>query len=313
MIGVVIVTYESADVIGRCLDACSQYPDLRVIVVDNASQDETVAEVRNHKDVSLVVNSQNRGFAGAVNQGVTLCDTDFVLLLNPDTELLTHPARLAAECGGAAGGCLIDDTNTPQNGFIVRAFPSAWTLAFESLGLNRLFPWNPVNRRYRVTLNHQNVTEVDQPAGAFLMIRKEAWARVGGFDEAFAPVWFEDVDFCLRLKRAGFSIRYVPDVQARHVGGHAARKVGWESRQTYWYGSLLKYAAKHFSPADRFLVAGSVWTGALLRLGGELLMRGNLKAVPVYSRVMGFAALTAFSGRGGASGALPGFTVKPSN
>ena len=311
-IGVVIVTFESQEVIGKCLDACLKFPDLDIIVVDNASKDGTVGEVRQYRNVRLIANEDNRGFAGAVNQGIAQCNSEFVLLLNPDTELLTSPTLLAEYCEGAAGGCLLaHDSDRPQDGFLVRAFPTPATLAFEVLGLNRLFAWNPVNRRYRVRLSHQSVVEVDQPAGAFLMVRKEAWAAVSGMDESFYPVWFEDVDFCLRLKAAGYSIRYVPYARARHLGGHSASKVSWESRQTYWYGSLLRYAVKHFSPQGRFVVAAAVWAGVMARMVLALVAHRNLSAVSVYSRVMGYAALSVFAGRGVSLGAPHEFTVNP--
>src|SRR6266498_5785975 len=98
MIGVVIITYNSADVIGRCLDACRRFPNLQVLVVDNASTDQTVNEAQRRRGVRLIANTENRGFAAAANQGIRALETDFVLLLNPDTELKTSPDLLTANC-----------------------------------------------------------------------------------------------------------------------------------------------------------------------------------------------------------------------
>ncbi len=81
------------------------------------------------------------------------------------------------------------------------------------LGINRLWPRNPVNWRFRcydVDLQSMKPVEIEQPAGAFMMIRRDAWERVGGFDESFYPLWFEDVDFCCRLKLAGLRLFHVP-------------------------------------------------------------------------------------------------------
>jgi N-acetylglucosaminyl-diphospho-decaprenol L-rhamnosyltransferase len=89
---------------------------------------------------------------------------------------------------------------------------------------------------------------VEQPAGAFLMTRRDAWDRLGGFDQDFRPVWFEDVDFCLRAAEAGYRIQYVPQVQAEHRGGHSVRKLPAARKEVYWYDSLLRYGAKHFRP-----------------------------------------------------------------
>ena len=120
-------------------------------------------------------------------------------------------------------------------GFNVRAFPTATSLAFEILGVNRLLPKNSFNRAYRIELDPERETEVDQPAGAFLMINRAAWDAVGGFDEDFWPVWFEDVDFCLRLRQAGYRILYAPRTMAHHIGGHSAARLSWEQRQLFWY------------------------------------------------------------------------------
>jgi GT2 family glycosyltransferase len=89
---------------------------------------------------------------------------------------------------------------------------------------------------------------VEQPAGAFLMTRRDLWESLGGFDEGFHPVWFEDVDFCRRAADAGYRIEYIPQVRAEHVGGHSIRKLPAASMEVYWYDSLLRYGAKHFRP-----------------------------------------------------------------
>src|SRR5580704_6786184 len=107
--GVVIVTYNSAEVIERCLDSCAH---LLALVVDNASQDDTVELVRRRSAVKLIANPTNRGFAGAANQGVAALDTEMVLLLNPDVQLETPVDSLAEACSqnnvGLATGKLLD-------------------------------------------------------------------------------------------------------------------------------------------------------------------------------------------------------------
>jgi GT2 family glycosyltransferase len=305
MTGVVVVTYNSEEVVGRCLDACLRLAGMEVLVVDNASSDGTLREVRKRESVRVLANVTNRGFAAAVNQGVAALDTDFVLILNPDVELLDSISPLLENCDGAAAGQLIDISGKSQDGFNVRGFPTPATLAFEVLGLNRIFPGNAINRRYRQPMPNGAV-EVDQPAGAFLLVRRGAWRAIGGMDEAFYPVWFEDVDFCLRLQQNGFRVKYVPAVRARHVGGHSVKAVTWQSRELFWYGSLLRYAAKHFSPAGRSVVSVAVCLSGIPRMAAALLLRRDLNAVSVYSKVMGRAVLNLFGGRTGAVGAPAG-------
>ena len=90
--------------------------------------------------------------------------------------------------------------------------------------------------------------EIEQPAGAFMMIRRDAWERVGGFDEGFYPLWFEDVDFCLPLEGCRLRFFHVPAAVVMHAGAHSIRKLPLGFGEIYWYGSLLRYASKHFTP-----------------------------------------------------------------
>src|SRR5260370_7311416 len=80
------------------------------------------------------------------------------------------------------------------------------------------------------------------------MIRRDAWEKLGGLDENFYPLWFEDVDFLKRAKDNLYHIRYVPQAVAKHTGAHSIRKISLEFRQFYWYGSLLKFLPHHFPP-----------------------------------------------------------------
>jgi GT2 family glycosyltransferase len=112
---------------------------------------------------------------------------------------------------------------------------------------------------------------VEQPAGAFLMFSRLAYEKVGGFDERFYPVWFEDVDFCARLKEAGYRVRYTPEAVANHTGGHSVGTLPMEIRQRYWYGSLLEYAAKHYPPPALRAVCFAVMLGAGFRALPALL------------------------------------------
>ena len=296
---VVAVTFNSEQVIASCLESCREYP---VIMIDNASTDRTVAAVRRFPHVRVIANDVNRGFAAAVNQAVRECETDFVLLLNPDVTLLTDISPLVASCStesaGAGAGQLLGEDGRPQKGFGIRRFPTAVTLVFEVLGLNRVLPWNPVNRRYReLRRNLEAAGEVDQPAGAFLLFRKQVWERLGGFDEAFYPVWFEDVDFCKRVREAGYKIVYNPAVKARHRGGHSVRALPGECRELYWYVSLLRYASKHFRALGFRLVSAAVVSGAIPRAVASLVAGGGAAMAATYFRVMRFAGGCLVSGR----------------
>ncbi len=299
--GVVIVTHDSAGHIGACLEALATRCE-EVVVVDNASRDTTCDQVRKHPRARLIVNERNLGFAAAVNQGVRALRSEFVLMMNPDVELMTGVEALVDACArpgvAAASGKLVDAAGAPQTGFFLRRFPTAWTLVFEALGWNRIWPGNPVSRRYRcLDRDPEEAGEVEQPAGAFLMFRRQAWEAAGGLDEGFHPVWFEDVDFLLRLKRGGYSVRYVPAVVARHGGGHSVGKLLWSKRQLYWYSSLLRYTAKHFGPIQRAGICAAVVAGALARLATGIWTERSLRPVAVCGKVVRLASRCLVSDR----------------
>jgi len=301
-VGIIIVTYNSEAEIGRCLEAAVA-TGADVIVVDNASEDRTRQEVE-RRGVRLIANPSNFGFATAVNQGVRALSAPLLLLLNPDAIIQTSLEPLRRACldsqTAAAGGMLLDERGEPQAGFMVRRFPTPAALCYEALGVNRVWPRNPVNWHYRcLELDYRNALEVEQPAGAFLMIRRDAWEKLRGFDESFYPLWFEDVDFLKRARDSKYRILFVPESVAKHTGGHSIQKISLEFRQFYWYGNLLKYAAKHFSRGAGKLVCLAVIFGSLLRTVLGLPRQGSLKPIVVYGKVVRLAGRQLFLGSAG--------------
>jgi len=130
---------------------------------------------------------------------------------------------------------------------------------------------------------------VEQPAGAFLMIRRAVWEELGGFDERFWPLWFEDVDFCRRAAKLGYLWYYTPGTVCCHTGGHSIVKLALEMRLVYWYGSVLRYSAKHFRPSGVRAVCLAVISGSLLRILPETALRRSLQPVVAYSKVIWLA------------------------
>ncbi len=293
-----VVSYNSAAELPACLRAASSYavefPE-GILVVDNASSDGSPDVIRAFSAVRLIANPANFGFAGAVNQGFqALPSADAILLLNPDAHIQSPPSVLAHALEdqqvAAAAGKLVDSHGLPQTGFQVRRFPTPASLAFEVLGLNRLWPSNPVNRRWRaLDLNPDLPAFVDQPAGACLLIRRVAWDALGGFDEGFFPLWFEDVDFLRRAALSGWRISYNPHFHTGHRGGHSLARIPAGDRQLYWYGSLLRYANRHFGLRGRWLVCWAVVFGMVLRLVTGMLTDRSNRGVVVCGRLIRLA------------------------
>jgi N-acetylglucosaminyl-diphospho-decaprenol L-rhamnosyltransferase len=285
---IIIVTYNSALEIGACLDAAS-LTGAEIVVVDNASTDATRTQVES-RNVRLIANSQNRGFAAGVNQGIAAVSSPYVLLLNPDAVIQTsiQPLREACDLPGSAGagGLLVDLAGRSQAGFVVRRLPTFASLSLEALLLNKLWPRNPANRRYRcLDMDLHSASKVEQPAGAFFMVRRAVWEELGGLDERFCPLWFEDVDFCARIKALGLSINYAPKAVAKHTGGHSITQLSVENRRIYWYRSLLRYSFKHFTRVEYRAVCLAVFGGAILRGLAESAYYFNGKPVVVNGRV----------------------------
>jgi len=268
-VSIVVVTHQSAEFIGSCLDSLSGVDDVEIVVVDNASTDETCGKVST-RGMRLIANPDNAGFAAAANQGVNATSAPLILLLNPDARFETGIDSLI-ECfddpkTGGAGGLLTGPDGLPQTGFMARNLPTPAALAYEVLGINRFWPGNPVNWHYRCSgKDPMTPAFIDQPAGAFFMFRRTAWQQLDGFDEQFWPIWFEDVDFCARLLSSGFNVLYQPAARAFHQGGHSLEIIPVELKEKYWYGSLLKYAAKHYQPIAFAMVCLSVAVGAIGR------------------------------------------------
>ena len=270
-------------------------PEASVIVIDNHSSDDTLATARKaNPQANIIANSVNRGFACAVNQGASAAGhPDFLLLLNPDAVLLTGLDTLISSSRqyGIAAGKLVDEAGIAQTGFNLRRLPTPAALIFECLGLNRLWPSNPINRHYRyLDRSLDQAGPAEQPAGAFMMIRGDVWDQLGGMDEQFAPVWFEDVDFCQRAQQAGIKIEYVPQVVAKHAGGHSVRKMQSGERAERWYVSLLKYSRKHFRPLEFKGVCAAVMIGSLPRMLAAAIQERKLSPIPTYMHILLVAA-----------------------
>ena len=289
-VAVVIVTYNSAREIEACLRSLAGAGE--VVVVDNASQDDTCQRVQTMApQARLIRNSRNLGFAAAVNQGIQATTNPLVLLLNPDTVLRSSLEPMEREClapeVGAVGGKLVDTLGEPQTGFNVRSFPTPFSLAAELLLVNRLWPSNPLNRRYRrLDLDAGLQQDVEQPAGAFLMVRRDVFDHIGPLDEGFYPIWFEDVDLCLRIRKAGYAIRYVPGSVAEHQGAHSLRAMPLEQKHLAWYRNLLRFTEKHYSPAACFALRVTVGAGLAFRWSACMLQAERRSECQGYEAAM---------------------------
>lgn len=219
-VSIVIVTFQSADVLPACAQAMHAltYRDYEVVVVDNASHDDSATQAEQCWPAATVIrNTENRGFAAAVNQGVAQGRGRIVVTLNPDTEV--QPEWLGAlvaaldadETLGVAGSVIVD----PQ-GQVVHTGGIIDTTTWRTQHVHAL----------------ADAAQVQFVTGAGLAMRRADWDALGGFDEAFFPAYFEDVDLCTRVQALGKTCQVVPAARLMH---HESLSTGKQSGSFYYY------------------------------------------------------------------------------
>jgi GT2 family glycosyltransferase len=274
MTSVVIVNWNSGPMLGRCVRSLLAYAaDSEIIIVDNNSADGSLdAVVAVKQALRIVINSVNAGFAAANNTGWRMSISGNVLFLNPDTECMEGSIRIldhtlnSTPGALAVGGALVSPSGMVQRGFNVRSFPSLGSVAADMFLLDEAWPKNPWTRRYRMSnFDHLSLREVDQPAAACLMVRRETLQRTGGFDESFFPAWFEDVDLCRRIRNAGGTILFQPAAKFVHHGGSSLERLPREKFLECYCTNLVRYFEKHHGSGEAGRVRTLVLVGMRLR------------------------------------------------
>jgi N-acetylglucosaminyl-diphospho-decaprenol L-rhamnosyltransferase len=231
---VIIITYNSIDMIPGCLASLSQALrsfSSQIFIIDNASSDRTdlwLSENRSHLEtrfscVQIIFNKQNLGYSAGTNQGLKRALGEWILLLNPDVILLPDTVTALLKCfaGDNRIGVVAPQLRFPHGGIqpSCRAFPGKRDVLVDCLGLNRLFASSARLNRWRMAgFDHRQSREVDQPQGAFLLMRQSVLREVGFLDERF-PMFFSDVDWCLRVKQLGWRILFCAETYAYHKKG----------------------------------------------------------------------------------------------
>ncbi len=277
-LGVVIVTFRCRDLAVACLESIAHnLPGslASVVVVDNASHDGTVQEVRaRFPAVAVIEQSRNAGFAAAANAGIlALPGCDVICLLNPDTILLDDgladaAAYLDAQAGVGVLGARIENPDGSLQPSC-RAFPGHLTAFFNRHSLvTKLLPRNRWSQRYLMTdWPHDEVRDVDWLSGACMLIHRRAIERAGLLDPAFF-FSIEDVDFCRRVHDAGLHVQYFPMARLQHRVGGSSRHAVYRAMAAHHRGMWLYYQ-RHLR--GNVLVDAITAAGILLRLGVHAL------------------------------------------
>ena len=269
-VSVIIVSYNTHALLARCLAsiAAEPRPPDEVIVVDNASADDSAAMARERfSQARVIANSENRGFAAAANQGLRAATGDFLCLLNPDTWLF--PGALAAlaaflEAQPAVG--LVGPTLLHSDGAYQHAafrFPTLAMAFFDFFPLHHRLFNSRLNGRYSFGL-YERPFAMDHPLGACMMARREMCADVGLLDERFF-MYCEEIDWCRRIKQAGWEIMHVPGARVVHHGGRSTRQQAGRMFVEL-HRSRFRLFAKHHGRRYQWAARGIVAAGILWQL-----------------------------------------------
>lgn len=242
----VIVAYNSAEDLPACLSSLAEQQGVEpvVTVVDNNSADDSVAAARSH-GVRVLANTINRGFAAAVNQGLRGGRSPWVLILNPDARLMPDGLRAMMDAVTHSGhrvGC-VGPTTTDAAGVIypsARSFPGVFTAMIHGI-LGSVWPGNPATNRYHASNEIRNETsEVDWVSGCCMVLPRQAWDEVGGFDERYF-IYVEDMDLCFRLRKSGWRTLFELNATVVHVGGRSSRHRPLRSIYHHHVGAIRFY------------------------------------------------------------------------
>ncbi|MCB0193226.1 MAG: glycosyltransferase family 2 protein [Anaerolineae bacterium] len=250
-LSIIIVSWNTRDLLLQCLESVYQesqtFPHLQIEtwVVDNASTDDSVLQVKNkYPWVKLILNQDNVGFAGGNNQAIQQSTGRHVLLLNPDTVIKRDGLRSLVDFmdshpqAGAAGSMLLNPDETLQTS----CYPAP-TLSREFWRLFHLDAIRPYGVYHMSNWDTNKHREVDVVQGASLILRKEALDQVGLLDDTYF-MYTEEVDLCYRLQKKGWLLYWVPQSKVIHYGGQSTQQVATKMFLCL-YESKLIFIRKH--------------------------------------------------------------------
>lgn len=276
---------------------------VEVIVVDNQSTDHSVRMVKEKfPEVWLLESAQNLGFSKANNLGIKQAQSEYILLLNPDTLVAQDTF---AQCldfmrshpqAGAVGIRMIDGAGQylPES---KRGFPSPLVAFFKTAGLSSLFPQSRIfNRYYLGHLDPEQSHEVDVLCGAFMLMPKKVLEKVGLLDEAFF-MYGEDIDLSYRIVKAGYRVYYYPGTTMLHYKGESSKKGSLQYVKIF-YQAMIIFTKKHFSGRGTWvftslLQAAIYFRGVVSLVSGLVkinMVKWPRKVAPAYTVVVGSGA-----------------------
>ncbi len=282
-IDVVVVSYNNAETVRRCVEPLTGEDDIHVIVVDNASADDSLSAVADLSVTALGL-ATNIGFSAGCNRGWRAGSAPYVLFLNPDARVdaasIRQLARLldTSASVGAAAPRLVDTDGSLE--LSQRRFPRLRSTYSRALFIHRILPrarWT--DEVLRDPSDYEETGPVEWVSGACIMVRRALLEQLAGWDETFFH-YGSDIDICRRLWSAGHEIRFEPSAQVQHVGGVSAPR---SDLLPMLAESRIRYARRHhnrgYALAEQVGVALGELTHAALSNKGKAVRAGHLRAL----------------------------------
>ena len=253
-ISIIMVSWNVLDLLRQSLrsirlQGSDDKRQMEIIVVDNASSDGSVKMLHDEfPDVRVIANSQNLGFTRGNNQALEIAQGRCFFLINPDTQLHPHALEnLSAYMDahprvGIIGPRLVYGDGAPQSSR--RRFPALATAFLESTKLQEWFPRNrTLTHYYMLDTSDDEIQTVDWINGSAMFVRREVYDQLGGFDEGFF-MYSEELDWCYRVKQAGWQIVYLPTAQVTHYEGKSSEQAT-PQRVIYFHSSKVRFFRKY--------------------------------------------------------------------
>jgi hypothetical protein len=271
-VAIVIVNFNTRDLLRACLQRVSREAPDEVIVVDNASMDGSAEMVRaEFRSVILLESGTNLGYGASANLAIASCVSPYILLLNSDA--LLHPGAVGALSAylerephvAIVGPRLLDSDGKLQKSCF--PFPTPLDIFLDVSNLSKLIgliPW--MRDSYLRTWSHRQARAVPWIRGAALALRRTALEQVGGFDESFF-MYYEEVDLCFRVARKGWQVHYTPVAEVTHLGGASTQQLRAEMTVQF-YASLAKFYRRHYSKfrmGELFVLVNLIAAARLVR------------------------------------------------
>lgn len=299
-VSILILNYNTCrltmDCIRSVFDSVTNY-SYEIILIDNHSHDDSVETIsREYPGVLLIANQENVGFARGNNQGMDVASGRYVLLLNSDTvvrkdTLETMVAFMDTRADLGASGCKIILPDGSLDKACKRGFPTPSASFYYAFGFSKLFPDRPRFNGYQLGyLDPDEAYPIDCLVGAFMLVRRETIAQVGGLDEEFF-MYGEDLDWCYRIKEAGWGIYYYPETSIVHLKGGSARRRPFKIVYEF-HRAMILFHRKHYSRQYNSMINGAVYAGVGVKFAISLLRNALIfhKAVPSPAQSLSSAA-----------------------